>query len=79
MKRKTYNNVLKAIKMIEVKGYNFEEASKIALNIFDDYENAKEPIEFYINKVAKKEDWLKDQEKYGYHFQGGCKSYSVGY
>jgi hypothetical protein len=29
--------------------------------------------------VATKEDWLEDQKKYGYHFQGGCKSYPVGY
>jgi c-di-GMP-related signal transduction protein len=71
MKRKTYKNVLKAIKMIEVKGYNFEEASQIALNIFDTYENGEKPIEFYINKVATKEDWLNDQKKYGYLFQGG--------
>jgi hypothetical protein len=79
MKRKTYNNVLKATNMIIAKGYDFEEASQIALNIFDDYENAEMPIEFYINKVATKEDWLEDQKKYGYHFQGGCKSYPVGY
>lgn len=79
MKRKTYNNVLKATKMIEAKGYDFKEASQIALNIFDDYENAEMPIEFYINKVATKEDWLEDQKKYGYHFQGGYKSYPTGY
>lgn len=56
MKRKTYNNVLKAIKMIRVKGYNFEEASLIVLNIFNNYENDKMPIEFYINKIATKEE-----------------------
>lgn len=79
MKRKTYNNVLKATKMIEAKGYNFEEASQIALNIFNDYENGEKSIEFYINKVATKEDWLNDQKKYGYLFQGGMKSYHTGY
>lgn len=79
MKRKTYNNVLKGVKIIEAKGYTFEEASQIVLNIFDDYENGKMPIEFYLNKVATKEDWLNDQKKYGYIFQGGMKSYPTGY
>jgi hypothetical protein len=65
MKRKTYNNVMKATKMIEAKGYNFEEASQIALNLFDSYENGEMTIEFYINKVATKENWLNDQKIYG--------------
>jgi hypothetical protein len=60
-------------------GYNFEEASQIALNIFDNSKNDKMPIEFYINKVSTKEDWLKDQKRYGYLFQGGMKSYPTGY
>ena len=59
MKRKTYNNVLKATKLIERKGYDFKEASQIALNIFDEYENAGMPIEFFIEKIAIKEDWIK--------------------
>jgi len=79
MKRKTYNNVLKAIKMIEAKGYDFNEASQIAINIFDDHQNEERPIEFYIEKVANKEDWIADQKKYGYLFQDGMKSYSTGY
>lgn len=79
MKRKTYNNVLKATKMIQEKGYDFDEASKIAINIFDDHQNGEMSIEFYINKVAKKEDWLADQKEYGYLFHGGAKSYPVEY
>lgn len=38
MKRKTYNNVMKAIKMIQKKGYDFEEASKMAIRLFDEHE-----------------------------------------
>jgi hypothetical protein len=79
MKRKTYNNVLKAIKMIEAKGYDFNEASQIVLNIFDDHENEERTIEFYLDKVATREDWIADQKKYGYLYQGGAKSYSAGY
>ena len=37
MKRKTYNNVMKAIKMIQKKGYDFEEASKMAIRLFDEH------------------------------------------
>lgn len=54
MKRKTYNNVLKAIKLIEKKGYGFNEASDIALKIFDEHENDVMPIEWYIDKVISK-------------------------
>jgi hypothetical protein len=79
MKRKTYNNVLKATKMIEAKGYNFDEASQIAINIFDDYANSNNSIEFYMDKVVTKEEWIADQKKYGYLFQGGMKSYPTGY
>lgn len=64
MKRKTYKNVLKAIKLIESKGYDFQEASQIALKLFENHENGKIPIEFYINKVMGKEDWLNEQKKY---------------
>jgi hypothetical protein len=57
MKRKTYNNVLKAIKLIEKKGYDFEEASKIALKIFDEHENDVMSIEWYINKIVSKDEY----------------------
>ena len=38
MKRKTYNNVMRAIKIIQSKGYGFDEASEIALKCFDNME-----------------------------------------
>lgn len=57
MKRKTYNNVMKAINMIEKKGYNFDESSEIALMIFDEHENDVMPIEWYIDKVISKEEF----------------------
>lgn len=57
MKRKTYNNVLKAIKLIEKKGYDFDESSEIALRIFDEHENDVMPIEWYIDKVISKEEF----------------------
>ena len=57
MKKKTYNNVLKAIKMIIAKGYTKEEAETMALKIFDEHENGQMPIEFYINKIINKAEW----------------------
>lgn len=57
MKYKTYNNVLKAIKIIQKKGYDFKEASEIVLRIFDEHENDEQPIEYWLSKVVNKEIW----------------------
>ena len=54
MKRKTYNNVMKAIKMIQKKGYDFEEASKMAIRLFDEHTKEMNSIEFYIDKIQEK-------------------------
>ena len=62
MKRKTYNNVLKAIKLIENKGYNFQESSEIALKVFEQHENDIMSIEFYIDKICEKEQFEKETE-----------------
>jgi hypothetical protein len=53
MKRKTYNNVMRAIKIIQSKGYGFDEASEIALKCFDNAEQANNgmPIEWWLDKV----------------------------
>lgn len=57
MKRKTYNNVCKATKMIMAKGYGKKTAFEIALNCFDNAEANKNgmPIEWYIEKIVDKE------------------------
>lgn len=57
MKRKTYNNVMKGIKIIQKKGYDFQEASEIVLKVFDEHENGEMPIEFYLDKVISKEEY----------------------
>lgn len=79
MRNKTYRNVLKATKMIMAKGYSKEEANDIAISIFDGHIGDIHPIEWYIEKVAPKEEWLEDQRKYGYLFQGGPLSSPVSY
>lgn len=65
MKKKTYNNVLKASKLIQEKGYDKAEANQIALNIFAEHENDAMPIEFYIDKVLTKEEWIAEQTLIG--------------
>lgn len=61
MKRKTYNNVMKATKMLEKKGYTFAEASALAIKIFDEYDQRScFPVEYFINKVLSKEDYIKE-------------------
>ena len=38
MKKKTYNNVLKAAKLIMKKGYEYKESLEMAVKIFDEME-----------------------------------------
>ena len=54
MKRRTYNNMLKATKMIVKKGYEWNKANEIAIQIFDEAEKQKNgmSIEWYIDKIA---------------------------
>ena len=53
MKRKTYNNVLKAGKLIRKKGYENKEALQIAINLFDQLEQLKNgmSVEWLIEKI----------------------------
>ena len=57
MKRKTYNNVLKGIKIVQKKGYDFQESSEIVLKVFEEHENGEMPIEFYLDKVISKKEY----------------------
>ena len=57
MKRKTYNNVMKGIKINKKKGYDFQEASEIVLKVFDEHKNGEMPIEFYLDKIVSKEEF----------------------
>ena len=56
MKRRTYNNMVKATKMIAKKGYSWDEANEIAIKVFDEAERQKNgmPIEWYIEKIRSK-------------------------
>lgn len=57
MKRKTYNNVIKASKMIMKKGYEKQESLEMAVKIFDNLEQLKNgmPAEWLIDKIAEKQ------------------------
>ena len=48
MKRRTYNNMLKATKMIAKKGYSWNEANEIAIKVFDEAENRLHTIKAVI-------------------------------
>ena len=63
MKRRTYNNMLKATKMIVTKGYEWAEANEIAMKCFDNAEANKasgQPVEWYIDKVISRKEWEKE-------------------
>lgn len=57
MKRKTYNNVLKAGKLIQKKGYKKQESLEMAVKLFDQLEtiNNGMPVEWLIDKLAIKQ------------------------
>ena len=59
MKKKTYNNVLKAAKLIMKKGYEEKESLEMAVKIFDEMEalNNGMSIEWKISKIIPKEEW----------------------
>lgn len=63
VKRKTYNNVVKATKMIQKKGYSLEEANEMAIRLFDEHTNDMNSIEFYIGKILDKEEWERENEE----------------
>lgn len=56
MKRKTYNNVLKAGKLIQKKGYEEKEALELAVQKFDQLEslNNNMSVEWLIDKMPNK-------------------------
>ncbi len=56
MKRKTYNNVLKAGRLIQKKGYERQESLEMAVKLFDELEmlNNGMPVEWLIEKLAVK-------------------------
>lgn len=62
MKRRTYNNVMKATKMIQKKGYDFEEANQMAIRLFDEHTKNMNSIEFYIDKILDKETWKRENK-----------------
>ena len=48
---------MNGIKIIQKKGYDFQEASEIVLKVFDEHENEEMPIEFYLDKIVSKEEF----------------------
>lgn len=58
MKRKTYNNVLKAGRLIQKKGYEKQESLEMAVKLFDQLESLNNgmSVEWLIEKLARKEE-----------------------
>lgn len=53
MTRRTYNNMIKATKMIVAKGYDWNTANEIAIKCFDNMEQSNNgmSVEWFIDKV----------------------------
>lgn len=56
MKRRTYNNMVKATKMIANKGYEWNLANEIAMKCFDNAEQSGMSVEFFIQKIRNAEE-----------------------
>lgn len=58
MKKKTYNNVLRAGRLIQKKGYEKQESLEMAVKLFDQLESLNNgmSVEWLIEKLAAKED-----------------------
>ena len=56
MKRKTYNNVLKAARLIRKNGYEEKESLEMAVQVFDNMEMLQNGMsaEWFIEKIAPK-------------------------
>ena len=56
MKRKTYNNIVKAGKLIQKKGYGEKESLEIAVKLFDELEDLHNgmSVEWLIDKLQEK-------------------------
>ena len=56
MKKKTYNNVLKAAILIRKKGYEEKESLEMAVQVFDNMEMLQNGMsaEWFIDKIAQK-------------------------
>lgn len=65
MKRKTYNNVLKAGKLIEKKGYDEKTALDIAVQCFDNMEAAHNgmPVEWFINQIVDRKQYEEENKR----------------
>lgn len=59
MRYRTYNNMVRATQLIADKGYDWDEANRMAIKIFDNYMSKNSnSVEFYIDKIMPKQDWL---------------------
>ena len=55
MKRPTYNNMVKATKMIAAKGYDWDTANEIAIRCFENAKSNGMSVEWWIAKIAERE------------------------
>lgn len=85
MKRKTYNNVIKASRLIMKKGYEQKEAQEMALRIFENMEQLKNGMsaEWFIEKIAPKNYFMFErmhdlQERHECEFDCGIDDVAIG-
>ena len=65
MKRRTYNNMVKATDILMHKGYDRETANTLAMRCFDDAEQTNNgmPIEWFLDKILPLGEYLAEYQK----------------
>ena len=58
IRKKTYYNFMRVMRMIEAKGYDAEESERLTHRIFDDYEACPEGL-----SILKRVDMIQPNEK----------------
>ena len=57
IKNKTYYNFMRVVRMIEAKGYNFEESAAISHRIFDEFNPQGLPILAMVDRIITKAEY----------------------
>lgn len=63
MRHKTYNNIMKAQKLIMKKGYSGQESLDLAVKVFD-RDLSIMPAEWHIDKILSKEEYEREYSGY---------------
>lgn len=60
MKRRTYNNMVKTVKAIATKGYDWNTANEMAIKCWDNFERYGDPVEAQLARIVTREQYERE-------------------